>query len=281
MLNQQPIPIQIPKWGVTFVESRHHPEFQMGSRTDAYHKFFLVNEGSLTLYHDGSESTPVDAQTIFFIPAETPHRLEDRTPTSLLILCVNEEFPDLLPTFKPVWQKLANFYQKPVLPSGLLSQRIESLWRKGINEQQLPTSFTPVNQQILAIDIMVNLVQAAAYPRKRDPRMRIAQLNDLLKAEYYEHRDVERAASVVQLSRRRFSDYFKEITGKSFIEQLTRIRIEKAQQFMRLGEYSIAGAGFSSGFNDLSHFYRMFKKYVGQTPGEWLRKEQEKNSATR
>lgn len=277
MLNQEPISVNLPDWGVAFAESHHHPEFQMGERSDPFHKFFLVNEGRIALHLGGRPSTRVESQMIFFVPAHIGHRLEDLATASLLILCVNESFPRTLSTFQPVWSSLLTGFQQPILPSGLLTQKIEGLWRKGIHEQERAGTFTPINHQILAMDIMVNLVHATQFPRKSDPRHRVTQLEELLQSDYYENWSVERAANLVQLSRRRFSDYFKEITGKSFIERLTEIRLEKARQLMRVGEYSIAGAGFSSGFNDLSHFYRTFKKHTGLTPGEWLRQQKTKD----
>lgn len=278
MLNQQPIPVHLPDWGVAFVESRHHPQFKMQERMDPFHKFFLVNEGRMKLHLGESQPFEVGPHTVFLVQAETGHQLVDLSPTSLLILCVHKDFPQLLPNLNPVWSSLTEHLQEPVLPSSLLTQRIDSLWRRGINEQGTDTRFTPINHQLLAMELMVALVQATRFPRKNDPKQRVAQLQELLEAEYFDQWTVEKAATMVQLSRRRFSDYFKQITEKSFIEYLTDIRIQKAKQLMRIGEYSISGAGFSSGFNDLSHFYRTFKKQIGLTPGEWLRQQEDLNT---
>lgn len=278
MLNQQPISVNLPAWGVAFVESRHHPQFKMQERSDPFHKFFLVNEGRLKLHLGESEPFEVGPHTVFLVPAGIGHQLVDRTPTSLMILCVENSFQNLLPNLSPVWTALTKHLQEPVLPSSLLTQRIDSLWRRGINEQEIESKFTPINHQLLAMELMVALVQATRFPRKNDPKLRVAQLQELLEAEYYDQWTVEKAATMVQLSRRRFSDYFKQITRKSFVEYLTDIRIQKAKQLMRIGEYSISGAGFSSGFNDLSHFYRTFKKQERLTPGEWLRQQEDLDS---
>lgn len=272
MLSQTPISVTVPSWGVAFAESRHHPKFRMPERADPFHKFFLVNEGQTRLHLRGEHFEDLHASHIFFVPALTTHHLEDRRPTSLLILCLDPEFPKLLRSFHPVWEQSLLHLNKPVLPSGIIAHRLDSLWRRGIREQETPSAHRPLHHQLLAMEIIVTLVRAARYPRKEDPRQRIRQFLELLEAEFFENWNVERAASMVQLSRRRFSDYFREITGQSFVEKLTAIRIEKAKDLMQMGEYSIAGAGFSSGFNDLSHFYRTFKKHTGLAPGEWLRK---------
>ena len=36
------------------------------------------------------------------------------------------------------------------------------------------------------------------------------------------------------------------------------------------GEHSIMGVMFSCGFNDVSHFYRMFRQRYGAAPRAWL-----------
>jgi len=245
----------------------------MGERCDPFHKFLLVNEGSTQIYSKDCKLFDLAPHHVFFVPAHTAHSLKDLFPTSLLLLCLAPEFPKQLNTFQPVWENLTHLMNHPVLPSGLITQKIEYLWRKGISEQESSSFSKPLSLQLLAMEIMVTLVRAARFPRKENPRQRITQFLELLDTEYYENWDVQRAANMVQLSRRRFSDYFKETTGHSFVEMLTRIRIEKSKELMRIGEFSIAGAGFSSGFNDLSHFYRTFKKYAGVTPGEWLRQQ--------
>lgn len=270
-LNEEPIEVVMPHWGVVFAESRHQPGFRMSRRSDPFYKFLLVRQGEVKLEVGDREPCSLEADTIAYVPAGVGHTLEDATPASLLILCLTPSFPERMETCKPVWTELERGMQRPLVPSGLLSQKIETAWRKGIREQGFRASFSPLSVQLQALEILVSLVRALHYPRKTDPRLRIQQLLQLMDEEYSEHWDIERAAKLVNLSRRRFSDCFREIAGRPFVERLTRIRLEKACEFMRSGEFSIAGAGFSAGFNDLSHFYRVFKKYMQQTPGEWLK----------
>ncbi len=273
-LTQRPIPVRIPEWGVVFAESRHHPDFRMSRRTDSFHKLLLVKEGELSLLQEGQASRILAADSVAYVPAGTVHQLQDSSPASLLILCLNPNFPECLASCRPVWSELVAALKEPLVPSGVLLQRIETAWRKGIRQQGVEGVYRPLSLQLQAMEIMVTLVRAAHYPRKTDPRMRIRQLLRLMEEEYSEAWDIERAAKMVSMSRRRFSDYFREIAGQPFVEKLTRIRLERAMEFMRSGEYSIAGSGFSAGFNDLSHFYRVFKKHLKKTPGEWLKQQQ-------
>lgn len=66
-----------------------------------------------------------------------------------------------------------------------------------------------------------------------------------------------------------FSQRFKEITGKTFVEYLTNVRIEHAQALLRTGagrSYEIAP---QVGFRDPHYFSSTFKKVCGMTPTEY------------
>lgn len=82
--------------------------------------------------------------------------------------------------------------------------------------------------------------------------------------------------SYLNVSVSHFSNVFKEITGETFLEMLTKIRMEKAKQFLRetnLKNYEIAE---KVGFSDPHYFSVAFKKNTGKTPKEYA-KEYQKN----
>ena len=64
----------------------------------------------------------------------------------------------------------------------------------------------------------------------------------------------------------------RELTGRTFLEQLTELRLTHAATLLRDNRHSIIGAAFSSGYGDLSHFYRLFRARFGQPPRAWLEK---------
>jgi len=58
----------------------------------------------------------------------------------------------------------------------------------------------------------------------------------------------------------------KRVTGFTPSEYINRIRIEHAAQLLRSTEISVEDAVASSGFENVSYFYRLFRDQIGSTP---------------
>ncbi len=65
-----------------------------------------------------------------------------------------------------------------------------------------------------------------------------------------------------------FSELFKKITGKTYIQALNALRIKYAKTLLENG-FSVADACFLSGFKSLSNFGVIFKKLCGTSPKEY------------
>ncbi len=77
----------------------------------------------------------------------------------------------------------------------------------------------------------------------------------------------------LNISTSRFSSIFKEATGKTFVEVLTSIRMDRAKALLRqtsLKNYEIAE---KVGFSDPHYFSIAFKKMTGKTPKEYAREK--------
>jgi len=65
---------------------------------------------------------------------------------------------------------------------------------------------------------------------------------------------------------REFSKYFDDL---SFGEYTRKMRIEKAIEYLRTSEYSLTEIAYLTGFSDQSHFSRIFRKYMNQSPSAY------------
>ncbi|WP_069164187.1 helix-turn-helix domain-containing protein [Nocardia altamirensis] len=82
--------------------------------------------------------------------------------------------------------------------------------------------------------------------------------------------DVARAA---HMSRFHFSRTFKKHTGTRYIDYVTTLRIKKAQTLLRDTTLSIHEVGAMVGYQDSSHFLRVFKTCCACTPSAFRNAE--------
>ncbi len=86
---------------------------------------------------------------------------------------------------------------------------------------------------------------------------------------YTEEIYVQEIASKLNMSVASFSRYFKHHTRKTFSDYVTEIRIGHACRLLTEDDYSISEISYKSGFDNLSNFYRHFRKITGIIPKEY------------
>jgi len=61
----------------------------------------------------------------------------------------------------------------------------------------------------------------------------------------------------------------------SAIELITRVKLQKARELLRITDYKLLHIAQACGFRSLSHFIHAFRKTENATPGEWREKRTE------
>jgi AraC-like DNA-binding protein len=87
-----------------------------------------------------------------------------------------------------------------------------------------------------------------------------------LGADYMNPIAVEDVLRTCALGRSQFHALFKRETGKTFTEYLSGVRCDKAAELLANSDRTILDIAISCGFNNLSHFYHVFKRRMGTSP---------------
>lgn len=109
---------------------------------------------------------------------------------------------------------------------------------------------------------------------------RINKVFEFIMKNYTEEIYVQEIASKLNMSVASFSRYFKHHTRKTFSDYVTEIRIGHACRLLMENNHSISEISYQSGFDNLSNFYRHFKKTIGIIPKEYRSRFLKSNGIT-
>ena len=63
-----------------------------------------------------------------------------------------------------------------------------------------------------------------------------------------------------------FSRFFKQATGRGFVEFVNRLRVSKSCELLSKSDKPVTDVCFESGFSNISNFNRRFQQLKGMTP---------------
>jgi AraC-like DNA-binding protein/ligand-binding sensor protein len=81
--------------------------------------------------------------------------------------------------------------------------------------------------------------------------------------------DLAKVAQAMHVSTFYFCKMFKRATGLTFTEYLSRVRVEKTKKLLLNPHLQISEIAYNVGFQSLTHFNRVFRQVVGQSPTEY------------
>ena len=262
------------------------------SMTSSYHthdsiQINYIMHGSLK-HHINNTSHDLVKGDIFIIPPFVHHRLSPKPGCSFEVIEL-EFLPEFIFGKHVTMENLENIfdfaYIEPFLVSecevrprlnlsGKAQTEVEMLFGRLLNEyEQRSNSF------LLAIKSLVMwllvFVSRCFHEDVRDVESR--QLFDRHRTaitsaiEYIDQNStddvsIEKASHVAMLSQSYFSYLFKSMTGKTFVEYLTELRIQEAMRLLKNTNKRVVDICFESGFKNVNHFNRTFKNYAGISP---------------
>ncbi|HEY1378609.1 MAG TPA: AraC family transcriptional regulator [Gemmataceae bacterium] len=266
----RPIDVTLPADGVFVLESHHAPGFQMAPQRHDFLELFYVLSGAGAFHVDGRVH-PCRAGDLVAVPAGRDHHIADdpAAPLALYGICVAPA----------VWRAEPELLA--ALPAGRLSvgrplaARVRADLRRLLFEQTLARP----GGRVLALGLtlhLLGLIARAARPagpgHRSGPAVYRAAIERYvadLPHRFFEATDLDRAAGELGMSRRRFTQLFRQVAGRSWSEYLTGLRMDYACQLLRDTTRSVVATAFECGYEDVTGFYRAFKRHTGLPPRAW------------
>ena len=102
-------------------------------------------------------------------------------------------------------------------------------------------------------------------------QQRMQRIHRYVEDHYQQQPSTHTAASLVNLSTAAFCRYFKKSTCFTFTDYVNKYRINQAKKLL-LMDKNVTEACYDTGFENLSHFNRTFKKFAGENPSAFRKK---------
>ncbi len=277
---KKPIEIDIPPYGVCIAESHHERQFTMEPMQNPYVKIYFIIQGAGNCHIEGNEIV-LEAGHLLIIPRNAKHFLSDHpnNPLSLYIIAVEYSCLQELASFRNqlnILDRLGRECLESLKQHDYVPYEIPSVIRKILHEQRSKAKgYVPaIQSHILNLVISINrafthIPAVRDLPEPNDTHARILRVADYCAAHFYKAISVEEMASMACLGIRQFTNQFKAVFGVTFMQFLHYHRVRFAQRLLVKTDRQITSICFESGFNDLAHFYRVFKKITGYSPRKY------------
>ena len=113
-----------------------------------------------------------------------------------------------------------------------------------------------------------NKFKIAILGRRAEP-VAIWKARKFIEEHSTEELSLQKVAKAVNMNANYLSENFKQVTGINFVEYVAHSRFKAACDLLRNPKLSISESAFAAGFQSLSQFNRVFKRFSGKSPTEY------------
>lgn len=115
-----------------------------------------------------------------------------------------------------------------------------------------------------------------AHAELHSESRRVAKVQDYITRHFHDDIRAEQLADLIGMTPVSFSRFFRQRTGRTLTNYVIDLRIGTAARMLVDSEQTVAEICFECGFNTLSNFNRLFRKYKGCSPTEFRESYQKK-----
>jgi AraC-like DNA-binding protein len=262
-------PISLPVHGIIAQSRLQRPEFNIAPHLhDKPVLIYTASGQGRCLLRDSQ--IKLKTNTAILVNNNVAHQLldEPRKPMTVFSIYFDPAATGINSTIRESLLNNVTPLDLPIYHSRQIRQTIRQILYEQKNH---PPAFDISISQSLT-QILLQLYRYALStksPASRDSsksRTRVAEVLDFIAENYYESQPLSESAKMAKLSQRQFSTICKSIKGASYVQYINTLRTNKAKDLLDNTDMPVAAIAFEVGFEDLSTFYRAFKKHHKTSP---------------
>jgi len=109
-------------------------------------------------------------------------------------------------------------------------------------------------------------LSAAAWAGYASKRNKVNAALEYIGQHYDQSLSTKQLADRLFLSEGYFCKIFREVTGRTVIDTINRLRMDKAEEMLRHTDTTVTETALRCGISDINYFARLFKKIKGYSP---------------
>lgn len=235
------------------------------------HNLMLIYEGRAEFTCNNEKSFVSRGDLVYCKPGD--HRLAHTFPDNLM-KSFAVDFMYTCPVYKENEWKLI----KPDLPFSFIQRiedenllsRIIDLFSRLTRSSLSTKNVNKVKERIILIEILTHLFQYSEGNQYNYSNMRkVDKIINYMTENYVRNITLQELSDYAQISSSYLGSIFKTVTGKSTIDYLIEIRLNKAKSLLRDG-LTVSETSKIVGFNDIFYFSKTFKKHEGVSPTQYV-----------
>jgi AraC-like DNA-binding protein len=261
--------ISLPDYGLLIESHRHESDFATDTHSHEYPSLMYIISGQGKCLIKKNEYE-LKTNTALLLRKGQKHQLIDKPKKAMVVFVIyfSERITEIKRNLiEPLANK--NIVKVPIQ----YARRIRTFLRQMLYEQNNRPEHYKLALQQLLLYIIINLNRATVFEKKQAKKLtssnsleRVNAVLDYIKIHYYERNSLPDVAKAASLSQRQFSNLCKKTTGRSYIQFLNSLRIKRAEELIKKTDMPVSDIAFEVGFEELSTFYRAYKKHQGANP---------------
>lgn len=108
-----------------------------------------------------------------------------------------------------------------------------------------------------------------AFETEQQDSTKIDAIYKHINQNFTHHITLDEIADVANMTVPAFCRYFKKVTGKTFTKLVNEYRVVHATKLLSESQMSVTDIAFECGFNNFSHFNKLFKEITGKSASKY------------
>ncbi len=286
---QKSAPDLCRKIHTTVTEALHLPvTVGLGSVADSWKKIpasYRESQSALTCRYVLGDGQIIDIREIRQKNGSLP-RLTDHIESLVMQIRLNRQ-AQIRETIEQIGGAIQSFFPDKEQVCLLLQQMMQNIHTRLEETEQLTDRFSEREEQLMrklpefsgfellmaALDAYYSdLAVELEVQRNRSMRKPVVMALDYLNRHYDDpDLSLQTICQYLSISTSRFSAIFKDATGETFVEALTRIRMGHAKKLLAQTELKGYEVAEHVGYSDPHYFSICFKKATGMSPTEFAK----------